>query len=55
MVNFRNKEFVKRAIALELDKIVSRKIEGEQTMTTTADDVWRLLACNRIVSKKLNI
>jgi hypothetical protein len=39
-----NKKFVKRAIALELDKIVSRKIEGEQTMTTTADDVWRLLA-----------
>ena len=32
------------AIALELDKIVSRKIDGEQTMTTTAEDVWQLLA-----------
>jgi hypothetical protein len=37
-------EDVKRAIALEPDKIVSRKIDGEQNMTTTADDVWQLLA-----------
>ena len=26
------------------DKIVSRKIDEEQNMTTTAEDVWQLLA-----------